>query len=136
MIKHLAPIILMAAAAIPVFAADPHELTANIPFHFTAGAKTFQPGDYVVTRNLTGVIKISSVDRTNSAFLISTPVIASTVPKTGLLVFHRSGERYFLWEVWEPGNNSGSEVPPSKAEGERQSRSGVPARARVSVALR
>jgi len=135
MTKHLVSIFFV-AAAIPLFAQDPHKLTANVPFNFTAGTTVFQAGDYEITKNSTGMITVRSADRRQVAMLMTMPVIASSVSATGRLVFLRSGERYFLSELWEPGTTDGSAVPPSRAERELRSRNGIPAKARVSVALR
>jgi len=39
-----------------------------------------------------------------------------TLPAEGKLIFHRYGDRYFLSQMWMPGNPTGRELPPSKAE--------------------
>src|SRR5438045_3642033 len=135
MTKHLISIF-MVAAAIPVFAADSHKLIASVPFNFTAGEVAFQAGDYQITRNGVVMVAIRSADRSKAAMVLTNSVVANAPSATGRLVFFRSGEQYFLSEVWEPGSSSGSALPPSSKERELRSRSGVPSRARVSVALR
>ena len=135
MTKHLVSIF-MIAASIPLVAADTHKLMANVPFNFTAAGTVFQAGDYQITREA-GVVTIRTADRSKAAMVLTNSVEANSPSATGRLVFLRSGEQYFLSEIWEPGNSSGSVVPPSNSkERELRSRNGVPARARVSVALR
>jgi hypothetical protein len=135
MTKHLVSILIV--AALPLLAQDGHTLRVSIPFNFTAGAKTFEAGDYAVTKSPgTGVITLRSDDRKSAAMFLTRQLDSSSVSATGRLTFHRSGEQYFLAEIWEPGSNSGSAIPVSKAERELRTRSGIPARVQVSVALR
>jgi hypothetical protein len=95
------------------------QLIANIPFEFSAGAKTLPAGKYTIACvNPTSdqkVLQIRSLDGRNSAVLQMHSVNGKT-QEGAKLVFHRYGDRYFLAQAWTPADNIGMEAPKSRAE--------------------
>lgn len=94
------------------------KLRATIPFEFTVGSANLSAGEYNVRSiNDDGdVILVSGQSKAQNAVRMSNPMTAATAPKTGKLVFHRYGNRYFLSEIWTPGQNAGRQLRMSKAE--------------------
>ncbi len=95
-------------------------LVADIPFAFHVGDKEMPAGEYRVDRlNLGPVIKVASVDGSESAMRLVIPSDAKETPTTHALVFRKYGEdRYFLGEIRHEGVRIGTEVPKSKRERE------------------
>ena len=133
---NLTHLILLVVAA-PAFAETTHQLTASVPFRFTVGSKTFEPGDYRVDALAgTHATIVRSTDFKTSA-IVQTNSVTSAAPQTqGRLVFRCGEGRCVLSEIWEPGTASGRSIVQSKRDRELTTRVGIPARVRVSVALR
>lgn len=120
-------LIRMASIAALVFLTAPIMVRAqegvhvDVPFAFTAGKVTLPAGEYVV--------KIAAVDRSSlliqrintnaSIYVPSFSAEKSGLPSECKLVFHRYGERYFLWQVWNAGSAIGRELPKSDQEKEQ-----------------
>jgi len=98
----------------PAFAERP--LKAVVPFDFTVGAKHMSAGEYTVTFDIPGVVRIAREDRRASCAVITTAVHAGKILDAGRLVFHRYGESYFLSQIWSPGYDQGRELRKSKTE--------------------
>ena len=89
---------------------------ANIPFDFVVGSEELQAGEYrVEAASSTGMaMKISGEHQ--GVYRLSSTITASRRAETGKLVFHRYGNRYFLAEIWTPGESVGRELLKSKDE--------------------
>jgi hypothetical protein len=81
---------------------------ATIPFQFTVAGKTLDAGDYLITTSQAKTIVIKSID-SNQFAIAMTNGLESLDPKEPKLVFRRSGERYFLAQIWT--GTSGRQVP-------------------------
>jgi len=99
-----------AAAAVAQFSM----LNAYVPFDFIVGNETFPAGRYTLDRGpAQGTVMIRSEDCAHTAIALA-QTVSSVVPRqNGSLVFHRYGDRYFLSEVWNPGNDGRRLVSPS-----------------------
>lgn len=91
---------------------------AHIPFSFTVGDQTLEPGEYRVGNVFAndGVLRISSRESKANAVRMTHSIQASKIPEKGKLVFRRYGEQYFLSEVWTGGNQVGQQLLKSKRE--------------------
>ncbi len=94
-------------------------LEVNIPFQFHAGNAKLPPGKYIIRMlddsDLT-VMEIASADGTTSALFGVQQSDANSTPAKSELIFNKYGNRYFLAELFDEGNPSGSRVPKSRYE--------------------
>jgi hypothetical protein len=113
--------------------------TADVPFEFAVGDRTFPAGTYSITRlnpqsdNVALVIK--SADGKMSKIVLTTPVLAKGTLENAKLVFKRYDEGYFLSEVWTAADDTGQLLK----SGNKQllaRRSGVKPFERVEIALK
>jgi len=89
---------------------------ANIPFDFVVGSEELQAGQYrVEPASSTGMAMKISGDH-QGVYRLSSTITASRRAEKGKLVFHRYGNRYFLAEIWTPGESEGRELLKSKDE--------------------
>ena len=108
-------------------------IRANIPFDFQVGDKTLRAGKYVVattTSTSNEGIQVQSRDGRQGAMRLTNGVQAAEAgsihpePKmrarnaknSGMLIFHRYGNAYFLAQVWRQGAAEGRQLLKSKAE--------------------
>ena len=123
-------------AAAPAYA----QSKADIPFDFQIKNEKIPAGQYTVERaNHSGitVLLLRNADGRGIEMSTSMSVQASTSADQGKLVFHKYGDQYFLYQVWEAGNNAGHELPKSRHERavERELAMAQPAAQRKTVAL-
>jgi hypothetical protein len=88
----------------------------KIPFDFSIRDKTLPAGIYRVERILQDLLLIRSADGQEVCVSLAMPVRAKEIPETGQLLFHRYGENYFLFQIWEPGRNDGRQILKSRTE--------------------
>ena len=94
-------------------------IRANIPFDFNVRGKTLPAGSYQVSRisdELGGLHIYSRSNHQNVLFETDAVETRTRTPHRAELVFHRYGDTYFLYEIWTPGENTGRELPTSRAE--------------------
>ena len=122
MIKSLTMLAIVAALSLAtaVMSADAHvstKLVANIPFEFVVGSNEMAAGQYDIDRLTSGgfVIRIRDA-KGNAATRLTSPIVRTTAPDKGKLVFHRYGNAYFLAEVWRAGDNNGRQLVKSSLE--------------------
>jgi hypothetical protein len=125
-------------AAINIHAQSSNRQTANIPFSFNVEGKSFPAGLYNVTRlnpqSDKAVLMIKSADGKVSKVVLTQPVQAVSPQESAKLIFSRYGEQYFLSQVWTPADNTGLELPKSRAE-KTVARNARMASERMSIAL-
>jgi hypothetical protein len=99
-----------------------NRLTVNIPFDFTVVDKKLPAGEYSVGRAQTfaGDVVLSVDGVNHDAHVLSLTSSAQSLdPKpAAILIFHRYGDQYFLYEVWPKGATSGRAIAKSRAERE------------------
>ena len=97
-------------------------LTANIPFDFTVSNKKLPAGEYWIGRatqkNGDAVVRISSVDGHANISRLTNPVLTSSPKRQAMLIFHRYGDEYFLFQIWPAGATDGRVLPKSRSERE------------------
>ena len=84
-----------------VQAQTPSRVEVNIPFQFSAGKTTLNPGVYTVKRMSGNLVTLRNVADKSSVILNAPVNLSSTnVDATERLVFNKQGERYFLAQIW------------------------------------
>ena len=99
-----------------------YRIKANIPFDFTIGNKKLPSGKYSLgrARQFSDDALISVEDKDGRSKLIRTsiPVLTGDITQQPMLVFHRYGDQYFLYQVWPAGATTGRQFPKSRSERE------------------
>lgn len=108
-------VILLAAACVY---ADP-PVTAQIPFSFHVGDSTLPSGSYRASTSGAGggVLCLRSANGKSAVLVLSHGVQASAGRARAVLIFHKYGEEYFLFQVWS-GGDIGRELRKSPHETE------------------
>ncbi len=112
----LAAFSLVLATAAASYAQLRHSAEARIPFEFAVSGKVLPDGAYIVTRDTSGFLKIESLDSSNAVLALAIYTRSNAIPTEAKLVFDRIGDHYFLSQIWEPGNSTGTEIPRSTME--------------------
>jgi hypothetical protein len=123
MIKSLTMLTIVAALSLAsaVMSADAQtstKLVANIPFEFVVGNNEMAAGQYDVDRITSGgmAIRIRDSKTGKSSTRLTSPIVRTTAPERGKLVFHKYGNSYFLAEIWRAGDNNGRKLVKSSLE--------------------
>jgi len=99
-----------------------YRIRANIPFDFSIGGKELPSGKYSVGRARQYsddlVLSLTDVDGRSKAILMSSPTLTWRVNDKPTLIFHRYGDRYFLFQVWPAGETTGRQFSKSRSERE------------------
>ena len=119
-LRGLTMLLLVAAVALMAALVSAHaqssvRVIADVPFEFAVGGKSLKAGEYTV-RAMTAngdAMLITSEDSNVSAIRLSNSIQSRDVQEKGKLVFHRYGERYFLSEIWTPGERTGRQLQKS-----------------------
>ncbi len=95
-------------------------LDVNIPFQFQAGESVLPPGSYtirMVNNSDLAFMQITSKDHpsTSALFRVHEKDLASA-PTQSEVLFNKYGDSYFLAQVFDEGDPSGSEVVESSHE--------------------
>jgi hypothetical protein len=99
-------------------------VVANVPFNFTVATEKMPAGEYTVqtVSAASGVLQIRNRE-TGASVLVSAQNLLATHQgkdsESGVIIFHRYGDRYFFSEVWTPNGLRGR-TQPSKLEREIQ----------------
>jgi hypothetical protein len=107
-------VLLMATAA----QAQQTNVMAKVPFDFVVGDRAYTAGEY----NLKSVldsgapIRVNNLEESTSGIVFSNTCIASEPAASTKLVFHRLGDHYFLYQIWQEGSPSGRQFGVSKVE--------------------
>ena len=110
-------------------------LEANIPFEFHAGTAQLPPGEYSIRMlENSGLQFMQIVNRDNSSSTMFQvhEIDLSSAPTVNELVFNKYGDHYFLAQVFDEGDPSGSEAVESNYE---KTVSKAAAESKVHVAL-
>jgi hypothetical protein len=93
--------IFLGLAVTGVKAQAPSKVEVNIPFEFSAGKTTLQPGVYSIKRMSGNNLALRSTDG-KSAVILNAPLnLTSTDPESvERLVFNKYGDQYYLSQIW------------------------------------
>jgi hypothetical protein len=95
-------------------------LRAQVPFRFMIGDQTYPAGEYAV-KTLASDFNLTYIWNRNqpqTAMTLPRAIASGSPAKSTVLVFHRIGGRYFLYQVWAAGSHVGLEFRQSPAEKE------------------
>ena len=103
-----------------------YRIRVNIPFDFSIADKKLPAGKYSIGRAVQNsddtVLSILDGRSHTKETRLSIPVRSLGAKSQAMLVFHRYGNEYFLYQVWAAGETTGRQFPKSSAEREIQSR--------------
>ena len=100
-----------------------HFIRIVVPFEFIIKGETLPAGVYLVKRvssEKPEMLLLSSTDGGSRVYILTKSVQANTRPSGSKLVFQQYGDKYFLSQVWEAGENEGRQL--FKSRGERTER--------------
>lgn len=104
---------------IPMWAEEARQLTAEVPFAFHAGDAWMPPGEYALGNIFQGVMTVRSPDAIDTAIVMVHRSIYQKPKNEAYLVFNKyEGERYFLAQIWLPGETNGRQLIKSRRERE------------------
>jgi hypothetical protein len=92
-------------------------ITARVPFAFSANDQQFDAGQYEI-RSLNAFELLVSNTATHQNLLLSVASMGlRNIQSNGRLLFHRyNGNEYYLYQVWMPGRSEFSEFSPTRRE--------------------
>jgi hypothetical protein len=112
----VAAVVLMTAGSLCAQTND-RPVKANIPFDFNAGNKHYSAGQYRV--NAVSDLALAILGQgSESGFVFSRRAESSSPSATTKLIFHQYGTSYFLYQIWNEGENRGRELPMTPVEKE------------------
>lgn len=91
---------------------------AKVPFDFVLDNRTYPAGEYAVqtVKVDDSCLYINKEDGVKSGVALTHPHEANKPAKKTMLLFHRIGGTYFLYQVWVEGSRVGREFPGSPTE--------------------
>lgn len=99
-------------------------IRADIPFDFNISETKLPAGKYSLGRAVNQsddlIVSINDIEGRSKAIRLTNAVFRSRPNGKALLVFHRYGDQYFLFQVWPAGATTGRELRKSKSEREAQ----------------
>lgn len=93
---------------------------ADVPFDFVIGNNVYPAGNYDIERTLptSNALLIRSEAKMTSTFVLPMECTKGQPAEKSVLVFHRVGDEYFLYQIWTEGSTIGRELPQPKRETE------------------
>jgi hypothetical protein len=109
-------------------------IQVTVPFAFHTALQTLPAGTYRIEVRSEHLIGLSAGPHA-SGVVLTNPVVRLSGLDKGKLVFRHYGSRYFLAEIWQPGNPTGLKVVKGREEKEAQLALNAPAASTVELAL-
>ena len=117
--KNLLPLLAMIFLAVgSMFAQVSNPVKADVPFAFSAGKLNFPAGEYTVSSQENGCTMLIKGSESAQGLVQINAAQTFRAAKNTKLVFHRYGDRYFLYQIWVGGESRGRELPATKLERE------------------
>lgn len=93
---------------------------ADVPFDFVIGNNVYPAGNYDIERALSSsnALVIRSDAKMTPRFVLPLACTKGLPAEKTVLVFHRVGDEYFLYQIWTEGSTMGRELPQPKRETE------------------
>jgi hypothetical protein len=107
-------VLLMATAA----QAQQTSVRANVPFDFVVANHAYPAGEYAL-KSLTGngmPIRVENLQDETMKIALSNACNSDKAATSTKLIFHRVGDSYFLYQIWQQGSTWGREFPVTRAE--------------------
>ena len=106
----VAPVMLLAVAALSVYAQSPAALRVSVPFQFSINNTAMPAGDYSISRASLGNVRLlalrSSDNRRTVLFAGNAAMLASAAQQSSV-VFNHDNNNYVLAGIWFAGYTSG-----------------------------
>ena len=95
-------------------------IRAQVPFRFVVGDQTYPAGEYAVKtfNSDSNLTYIGNRNEPKSAMTLPHTINSGTPTKNTVLVFHRIGNTYFLYQFWPEGSCVGLQFRQSLEEKE------------------
>ena len=94
-------------------------------------------GRYDIQQSANHILILRGTNQNRSQMLVAFINAEALKPSDhGKLLFHRYGNRYFLYQIWSSGNTTGIELPKSHAEKETLRAANNPAPSLSELALK
>jgi hypothetical protein len=106
-------------AVAPAAADSFGSIKVDVPFDFTADQTMLPAGKYTIQSagvNGNGVIRITNEEGKTSGLLVTNSAESVQSKTESVVIFHRYGDQYFLFQVWAIGDTIGLEIPKSSRE--------------------
>jgi hypothetical protein len=110
-------------------------VVADIPFDFRSGSEMMPAGRYDIQTLSNHILVMRGATQNRSQFLVAIDAATAQPSDHGKLVFHRYGNKYFLYQVWSAGEASGFQLPKGHAEKEVIRAANNPAPTTTELAL-
>jgi hypothetical protein len=92
---------------------------ANVPFDFVIGSAAYPAGSYDIERvSANNNVLIVRSEKMESTLVMPHDCSSGQPATKTVLVFHRVGDEYFLYQIWTAGSAQGRELPQPKRETE------------------
>jgi len=118
--KNLRSILFVFAVLLTAAAAQAQQtnVMAKVPFDFVVGDQVYSAGEYNLKSMLdSGVaIRVNNLEESTSGIVLSSACSANAPAASSKLVFHRLGDHYFLYQIWQEGSSTGRQFGVSKVE--------------------
>jgi hypothetical protein len=90
----------------------------SIPFDFVVGDHAYTAGEYTVKSmsQSSSATRIDNADESQKGITLSDACERLHPANGTTLVFHRLGDKYFLYQMWTEGNSLGRQFRVSKKE--------------------
>ena len=85
-------------------------LRVQVPFAFSAGSTTLPAGEYRVSQQVPGVLRIVAEDGKHAILLLANSAQKNAGSSGASLIFNQYGTRYFLAEVWGGAGDNGYQL--------------------------
>jgi len=110
--KHLLFVLATMYTAVGTVNAQSVGIQAEIPFNFVVDNKMLPAGRYTISpTTLNGsTILLRSSDLKTAMFITPCACASAPVREESRLVFRVVGNRYFLWQIWTGGYDTGREL--------------------------
>jgi hypothetical protein len=110
-------------------------VVADIPFDFRSGSEMMPAGRYDIQTLSRHILVVRGATQNRSQLLVAIDAAALKPSDHDKLVFHRYGNKYFLYQLWSSGWSSGFELPKGHAEKEVIRAGNTPAPTTTELAL-
>jgi hypothetical protein len=109
-------------------------LIVNIPFAFRTTMQELPAGRYRVIRESASSVRLEG-DGSAGGSVLMHDASQSHVSERGAVVFNRYGDRYYLSQIWKPGEVIGLECAKSRAEKDILRSESTQAQSVIAVAI-
>lgn len=89
---------------------------ADVPFDFTIDKTSYAAGNYDIQALNTSPALLLSSDKQRRSLVLPHACAKMQGAEDTVLVFHRVGDEYFLYQIWVAGSDTGREFAAPKRE--------------------